>query len=220
MHCGGLCLGRRPCISRRRAQGRSQGKTFSASDLHNARATFLNTCYNMKYKIIKKRQNRTWIKADIPCIKLTPNRYNTLVPAPALIYVSNDVTINSTPWRHDTNKDPYCEYYERAWIGLKSIFEIYRCSNKTIFHVQELNNGWLTVHVKGKHMELFQYIVAYFIAARVSTNDCFLECITVVLGTMHAGETMHCKPCYNSIFNTLYVEIPYLIYLGHIGTIF
>ena len=67
MHCGdqrhaGLCLGRRPCTSRRRVQGRSQGTTLSASDLHNARATILNPFYNMEYKIIKKiRQNTTWI---------------------------------------------------------------------------------------------------------------------------------------------------------------
>ena len=55
MHCGdqrhaGLCLGRRPCTSRRRVQGRSQGTTLSASDLHNARATILNPFYNMEYQ--------------------------------------------------------------------------------------------------------------------------------------------------------------------------
>ena len=97
MHCGdqrhaGLCLGRRPCTSRRRGQGRSQGTTLSASDLHNARATILNPFYNMEHKIIKKiRQNMTWIKEDILGINLTPNRYNALVPA--IVYVSNDVTI-------------------------------------------------------------------------------------------------------------------------------
>ena len=54
------------CTSRRRVQGRSQGTTLSASDLHNARATILNPFYNMEYKIIKKiRQNTTWIEADI-----------------------------------------------------------------------------------------------------------------------------------------------------------
>ena len=45
MHCGdqrhaGLCLGRRPCTSRR---------------LHNARATILNPFYNMGYQIIKNK---------------------------------------------------------------------------------------------------------------------------------------------------------------------
>ena len=32
------------------------------------------------------------------------------------------------------------------------------------------------------------------------TNDGFLKCIILynALCTMHAGETMHCKPCYNS----------------------
>ena len=97
MHCGdqihaGLCLGRRPCKSRRRVQGRSQGTTLSASDLHNPRATILNPFYNMEYKIIKKiRQNTTWIEADILGINLTPNRYNAL--ASAIVHVSNDVTV-------------------------------------------------------------------------------------------------------------------------------
>ena len=65
-----------PCIveirgtSRRRVQGRSQGTTLSASDLHNARATILNPFYNMEYKIIKKiRQKTAWIEADIPSQK-------------------------------------------------------------------------------------------------------------------------------------------------------
>ena len=73
-------------------QGRSQGTTLSASDLHNAQATILNPFYNMEYKIIKKiRQNTTWIEADILGINLTPNQYNAL--APAIVYVNNDVTI-------------------------------------------------------------------------------------------------------------------------------
>ena len=73
-----------------------QCTTLRASDLHNARPTILSPFYNMEYKIIKKiRQNKTWIEADIPCINLTPNRYNTL--APAIGYVSNDVTI---PFNH------------------------------------------------------------------------------------------------------------------------
>ena len=71
---------------------RSQGTTLSASDLHNAQATILNPFYNMEHKIIKKiRQNMTWIEEDILGINLTPNRYNALVPA--IVYVSNDVTI-------------------------------------------------------------------------------------------------------------------------------
>ena len=73
-------------------QGRSQGTTPSASDLHNARATILNPFHNMKYEIVKKiRLNTTWIEADILGIHLTPYRYNAL--APAIVYVSNDVTI-------------------------------------------------------------------------------------------------------------------------------
>ena len=72
--------------------GRSQGTTLSVSDLQNARATIPNPFYNMEYKIIKNiRQNMTVIEADILGINLTPNRYNAL--APAIVYVSNDVTI-------------------------------------------------------------------------------------------------------------------------------
>ena len=78
--------------SRRRVQGRSQGTTLSDSDLYNARATILNPFYNMEYKIITKiRQNTAWIEADILGTNLTPNRYNAL--APAIVYVSDDVTI-------------------------------------------------------------------------------------------------------------------------------
>ena len=91
-----MCLGRRPCTSRRRVQGRSQGTTLSASDLHNARTTILNPFYNMEYKIIKKiRQNTAWIEADILGKNITPNRRNAL--APAIVYVSNDVTIPFKP---------------------------------------------------------------------------------------------------------------------------
>ena len=79
-------------MSRRRVQGRSQGTTLSASDLHNAWATILNPFYNMEYQIMKKiRQNMTWIEADILGINLTPNLYNA--PAQAIVNVSNDVTI-------------------------------------------------------------------------------------------------------------------------------
>ena len=45
--------------SRRRVQGRSQGTTLSASDLHNAQATILNPFYNMEYKIITKISQNT-----------------------------------------------------------------------------------------------------------------------------------------------------------------
>ena len=73
-------------------QGRSQGTTLSASDLHNARTTILNPFYNIEYKIIKKiRQNSAWIEAEILGKNLTPNGCNAL--AQAIVYVTNDVTI-------------------------------------------------------------------------------------------------------------------------------
>ena len=85
MHCGDqghTGLGCALVGDLRLVQGRSQGTTLSASDLHNARATILNPFYNMEYKIIEKiRQNTAWIEADILGINLTPNRYNALAPA-------------------------------------------------------------------------------------------------------------------------------------------
>ena len=69
MHCGdqrhaGLCLGRSPCTSRRRVQGRSQGTTLSASDLHNAGATILNPFYNMVLVYINKKRKKTREKCN------------------------------------------------------------------------------------------------------------------------------------------------------------
>ena len=70
----------------------AKAQPLSACDLHNARATILNPFYNMEYKIIKKiRQNTAWIEAHILGKYLTPNWCNAL--APAIVYVSNDVTI-------------------------------------------------------------------------------------------------------------------------------
>ena len=46
----------------------------------------------MEYKIIQKiRQSMMCIEADIVGTNLTPNRYNALFPA--IVYVSDDVTI-------------------------------------------------------------------------------------------------------------------------------
>ena len=52
------CLDRRPYMSCRRMQGRSQGTTLSVSDLHNARATILNPFYIMEYEMIKKNKTK------------------------------------------------------------------------------------------------------------------------------------------------------------------
>ena len=69
---------------------------FDSLFIKNNKPQKLSTCQsgdnNMEYEMIKKiRQNTTWIEADILGINLTPNRYNAL--APAIVYVSNDVTI-------------------------------------------------------------------------------------------------------------------------------
>ena len=57
--------------------------------------------------------NKTWIEADIPCINVTNDRYNALVPA--IVYVRNDVTIpfNSMTSQSQHN-EPCCE---RTWKG-------------------------------------------------------------------------------------------------------
>ena len=151
MHCGdqrhaGLCLGRGPCTSRRRVQGRSQGTTLSASDLYNARATILNPFYNMEYEMIKKiKKNTTWIEADILGINLTPSRYNAL--APAIVYVSNDVTI---PFNSVTSQKQHKERYcERTWMGPKSFWNL-RIGARTsfrLFCVQGLIHGCLIMFI-------------------------------------------------------------------------
>ena len=59
----GLCLGRRPCTSRGRVQGRSQGTNLSAWDLHNAWTSILNPFYNMeceKREYDKIRREPRW----------------------------------------------------------------------------------------------------------------------------------------------------------------
>ena len=67
--------------------------------------------YNMEYKIVKKiRQNTTWIEADILGMNHTPNRYNAL--APAIVYVSNDVTI---PFNSVTSQKHKERYFARMW---------------------------------------------------------------------------------------------------------
>ena len=85
-----------------------------ASDLHNARATILNPFYNMECKIIQKMgQNKIWIEADIPCINVTPNRYNALTPA--IVYIGNDVTI---PFNSMTLQSQHKELYcQCTWTG-------------------------------------------------------------------------------------------------------
>ena len=153
MHCGdqrhaGLCLGRRPCTSRRRVQGRSQGTTLSASDLHNARATILNPFYDMEYKIIKKiRQNTAWIEADILGKNLTPNWCNAL--ASAIVYVRNDVTI---PFKAVTSqyqhKERCCEH---TWIRPKSAFEHVSISLCTRANTLMLDS----IYIKGNQMNFF-----------------------------------------------------------------
>ena len=60
------------------------------------------------------------MEADILGINLTPNRHNAL--APAIVYVSNDVTIPSnsvtSQWQH---KEGYCEC---TWMGPKSFWNL------------------------------------------------------------------------------------------------
>ena len=107
-------------------------------DLHNARATILNSCYNKKYRIINEiRQNDIWIEPDIPCINLTPNRYN--VPATAIVYVSNDVIIPINLMTSQINTEATQKILMRARVNSTEIVLKYtdRHSNIIPFlHVQ------------------------------------------------------------------------------------
>ena len=159
MHCGdqrhaGLCLGRRPCTSRRWVQGRSQGTTLSASDLHNTRATILNPFYNMEYKIIKKiRQNTAWIEADILGKNLIPNWCSAL--APAIVYVSNDVTIPfkavTSQWQH---KERCCEHTR---IRPKSFWNLRIGARTCLYFLCTRANTLMldSVYIKGNQMNFF-----------------------------------------------------------------
>ena len=97
MHCGDqrharLCLGRRPCTRRRRVQGRSQGTTLSASDLHNARATILNSSW----------PSATYMRRDFQCLFPQRPRYVALIsvlisPVPHTWGVTNGSLLASPP---------------------------------------------------------------------------------------------------------------------------
>ena len=70
--------------------------------------------------IMNIRQNTTWIEADILGINLTPNRYNAL--APAIVYVSNDVTI---PFNSVTSQKQHKERCcERTWMRPKLVWNL------------------------------------------------------------------------------------------------
>ena len=86
----GFCLGRRPCTSRRRLQGRNQCTTLTVlmSTMHGQ--SFLIPFITWNTKQIRKWQNKTWVEADYPDINLTTNGYNTL--SRVIVYVSNDTT--------------------------------------------------------------------------------------------------------------------------------
>ena len=104
--------------------------------INNARVTILNAFFNMEFKMIKQiRQNKTWIKADIPFIHLT-SVCIMHSPQPATVYVSNDVPIV-------TQRTLLRARVNRIEIVLKSTD---RSSKITLFlPVQGLNHGCLTV---------------------------------------------------------------------------
>ena len=159
MHCGyqrlaGMCLGWRLCTSHMLVQGRSQGITLSASDLHNKWATILNPFYNMEYRIIKKiRPNTKWIKWDILGMNLTPSQYNAL--APAIVYVSNDVTIRGVTIA--TQRTLLQAHVKGTKIVLKSTV---RRSNLSIIYISLCTRAtaWMSdsAFIKGHQMKLFR----------------------------------------------------------------
>ena len=160
MHCedqrhAGLCLGQRPCTSRRLVQGRSQGTTRSASDLHNARATILTPFYNMEYKIIKKiRQNTTWIDRGHSRHKSHSQSVQCTRPSHCL----------RQQWRHNpiqlrnvTIATQITLLRAREWD--RNRFEIYGSALQLIsIYLCARDNTWMfdSVYIKGNQMKLFQ----------------------------------------------------------------
>ena len=171
MHCGdqrhaGLCLGRRPCTSRRRVQGRSQGTTLSASDLHNARATILNPFYNMEYKIIKKtkydvnRSGHSRHKSHSQSVQCTR-------PSHCL----------RQQWRHNPIQlRDVTIATQRTLLRVRvnwgrNRFEIYGSALELIsISLCTGANAWMfdSVYIKGNQMKLFQQNAAYFIAVYIT----------------------------------------------------
>ena len=149
MHCGdqrqtALWLGRRLSTRHNRVQGRSQGTTLSASDLHNARANILNSFYNMEYKVIKKIwQNKVWIEAGIPCINISPIRHNAF--ALVIVYFNNDVIIpfNFMTWQINTKATQRTLFTARARMR-PNLFEISGSAARTylLFDIQGLNHEY------------------------------------------------------------------------------
>ena len=107
-----------------------------------AQATVLNPFYNLEYKIIKKtRQTKTWIEVNISCTNLTPNRYNSF--APAIAYLSNDVTISGNFMTSQMNTIAMQRTSLRALVNgfevYESALEYYPISSSTrvepcVFH--------------------------------------------------------------------------------------
>ena len=95
-----------------------------------------------------------WIEADILGINLTPNLYNA--PAQAIVNVSNDVTIHSTPWRHNSNTKNVTGS-AREWD--RNRFEIYGSAREHIsISLCTGANTWMfdSVYITGNQMKLFQ----------------------------------------------------------------
>ena len=105
--------------------------------------------------IMKITQNKTSLEVDIPCIYLTPNRYKAL--APAIVYVSNDITIPVNSMMSQMNTIATKNLIASVCEWDQNHFEIYGSAlkhNYNVFlYVQGLNHS---VYIKGNQMKLFQ----------------------------------------------------------------
>ena len=119
---------------------------------------------------------------------------------------------HSTPWRHNSNTKNVTAS-ARGWG--RNRFEICRSALEPIsITLHTMTNTWLFVFISRVIRWNFSSkmwrislprilqnndLQCYLKTAGVITNDGFLECIILynALCTMDAGETMHCKPCYD-----------------------
>ena len=106
--------------------------------------------------IRKIRQNKSRTEVDIPCINLTPNRYDAL--APAIVYVSNVVTI---PVNSTTQMNTIATYRaspRARVIGTENVLK----SSDQPSHITVSSctraKPWMfnIVYIKGNQMKLFQ----------------------------------------------------------------
>ena len=93
---------------------------------------------------------------DIPCINLTPNRYDALTPA--IFYVNNDVAI---PVSFIPQMNTIATQRSLLWVGVNGTEIVFKSANRrshiTLFlHFQGFTWTSDNAYVKGSRMKLLQ----------------------------------------------------------------